>query len=566
MGLEIDQSCNRPNSLFFTPRVAEGVETTEEGGDGLADILVLPGKAFDFEAVKLPPKLEKQKADKAAKADKPKAERSSGEQSTADRGEGFRTANMDRFLAICAREFRIAEWLGEIASEGVRHDYRPKIDHVCPLEDQHTDADDDDRAFYVQDGAGDAGGFQCFCQHQGCQERAKRADGKHDRGILFDALCAEHGVNDAAELLPWCSEEARAKWNEKKANPFEGHQEVPPGAGEQKPRKLLEYPSEISRAESLLRRANALVRGVLLPGQAAVMYAVTAAGKSFWAIDLAYHIAQGRPWHGRKVKKAPVLYVALEGVAGFRDRLIIASDVHGDPGKFFARLNVHISLVKDGAGEQGVQTIIDAAQELAAAAGQPVGLIVIDTLARAVPGSDENSVADMMAYIEKRLAVITAATTAATLTVHHPNKAGGFRGSTSMPGAFDVIFRIDKEKDAPVRSVVVEKNKDGIEGPLFDFELVVHELGRNEEGELETSCTIRSLPAGHGQAGGHRNSTRPSRRSGMPSKRSGRTASWYCAPHRMTVRSVLEPRCASSKRPSAMPMELKTPAGNGDGW
>ena len=44
-----------------------------------------------------------------------------------------------------------------------------------------------------------------------------------------------------------------------------------------------------------------------MPGESAVVYAPPAAGKSFLAVDLAYHIAHGLPWEGRKVKRAPVL-------------------------------------------------------------------------------------------------------------------------------------------------------------------------------------------------------------------------------------------------------------------
>ena len=78
--------------------------------------------------------------------------------------------------------------------------------------------------------------------------------------------------------------------------------------------KLLGTVSEISLEAILRWRANALVRGLLHPGDAAMLCAEPTFGKTFIALDVSWHIALGRDWHGRKVKRAPVLYIALEGI------------------------------------------------------------------------------------------------------------------------------------------------------------------------------------------------------------------------------------------------------------
>jgi RecA-family ATPase len=62
------------------------------------------------------------------------------------------------------------------------------------------------------------------------------------------------------------------------------------------------------------RVKSALVRRLLYPRDAAMLYAESGAGKSFIAADLGWHIALGLDWNGRKVKQAPVIYAALEGV------------------------------------------------------------------------------------------------------------------------------------------------------------------------------------------------------------------------------------------------------------
>ena len=175
-------------------------------------------------------------------------------------------------------------------------------------------------------------------------------------------------------------------------------------------------------------------------------------------------------------------------------RLVAASKVLGSPGKWFARFKLAVTLVKGPAGAKGAERVVRAAKALERRCGQSVGMIVIDTLARAIPGDDENAVSDMMAFAEGRAAEIARQTGAAVLVAHHPNAQGRMRGSTSLPGAFDVILRIDREAQADRRTLVAEKVKDGKEGPLFDFELPVVELGTYKDGKPVTSCTVRKLP------------------------------------------------------------------------
>jgi hypothetical protein len=182
------------------------------------------------------------------------------------------------------------------------------------------------------------------------------------------------------------------------------------------------------------------------------------------------------------------LYVALEGVAGFQKRVLAAKQVHGDPGKMFSRLVPHVSLNKAQAGAEGLSAVLKACEELSESAEEPVRLVVIDTQVRATAGDDENASADMMLYLEKRAGEIARKTGAAVLTLHHPNKGGDLRGSTAIPAGLDVILQIKG------RSLVVEKNKDDVEGPMFDFELEPVTLACDARGRAITSCVVRASP------------------------------------------------------------------------
>ncbi|WP_309671063.1 AAA family ATPase [Gemmatimonas sp.] len=51
------------------------------------------------------------------------------------------------------------------------------------------------------------------------------------------------------------------------------------------------------------------------------LWAPSGIGKTFVMLDLALHVAAGKPWHGLAVQQAPVLYVVGEGFAGMRSRV-----------------------------------------------------------------------------------------------------------------------------------------------------------------------------------------------------------------------------------------------------
>ena len=52
-----------------------------------------------------------------------------------------------------------------------------------------------------------------------------------------------------------------------------------------------------------------------------MLYGDSNCGKSFFALDLAYHVAAGHCWFGNRVKAGDALYVAAEGGRGFSKRI-----------------------------------------------------------------------------------------------------------------------------------------------------------------------------------------------------------------------------------------------------
>ena len=275
-------------------------------------------------------------------------------------------------------------------------------------------------------------------------------------------------------------------------------------------RTMLQFAGDIDREQIKLDQANAMIKGICQRGALGFIYGEPGAGKTFVALDMAWHIATGNYWghpdYKRKTKAAPVLYCALEGVEGFVKRFAAIADTLGDPGTMLARCAIPKISLKVGdlpdpepkpgvappVGVEGVKLIVAAVQALSAAnGGQPVGMVIIDTMARAMGGANENDSGVMSNFCEWRAGEISRLTGAAVFVVHHANKGGTFRGSSAGIGAADFILKCTRdEKERDRRTLIAEKVKDDTDGPLFDFALKIVSMGRDADGDAVTSCVV----------------------------------------------------------------------------
>lgn len=231
-----------------------------------------------------------------------------------------------------------------------------------------------------------------------------------------------------------------------------------------------------------------LVKGLLDAAAMSVVYGPSNSGKTFFAMDLAYHIAIGAPWRGRRVKQASVLYLAAEGGRGVINRVAALKQVHGVLDVPLAVKRAGLDLLHDQAD---LQHIVDLSAEVRARLPDAPHLVVIDTLSRIMAGGDENSAADMTALI-RNIDAIREVTGAHAILVHHTGKdtARGARGHSSLRAATDTEIEVANEDDN--RAAMVTKQRDHSGGETFAFTLKSVSLGLDQDGDEVTSCVVEA--------------------------------------------------------------------------
>jgi len=242
--------------------------------------------------------------------------------------------------------------------------------------------------------------------------------------------------------------------------------------------------------------ADDFVEDVLGAGQMSVLYGESNTGKTFFVLDLCVHVAFGWSWNGYECDQGGVIYAALEGAHGIRNRIAAikhyAADEIGGEVPDFDTVTTNLDLLAE---DGDTQMLIDAINERKETFSHPLRLVVIDTLARAMAGGNENSSEDMGRLVLHADA-IRKATGAHVLFVHHSGKdqAKGARGHSSLRAATDTEIEVSRDHDANVSTAKVTKQREFEGGQKWHFSLEYVELGINRRCKPFGSCVV--VPAG----------------------------------------------------------------------
>lgn len=221
------------------------------------------------------------------------------------------------------------------------------------------------------------------------------------------------------------------------------------------------------------------------------IYGPSGSYKSFLAVSWACHVAAGIKWAGKSVSAGAVMYVVGEGGIGVPRRIKAWEKKHGRKLDNLYLVNRPVFPVR----REEMQEMIKAARDVKTRTGQPVRLIVVDTLARCFGGNDENDARDMGAFIEG-CDVIKRETGATLLVVHHSGKddTKGARGSSAFRAALDAEFNIRREGDGGAIILTCTKMKDAEEPKQAAFDLHPVELFTDRDGELISSLVVQDMP------------------------------------------------------------------------
>lgn len=247
--------------------------------------------------------------------------------------------------------------------------------------------------------------------------------------------------------------------------------------GQDSPRKL-----DAVWADDIELRVDepGLVDGLLPRSAMTVLYGESGTGKTFTVVDIACHVAAGRPWRGMDVDQGVVVYVAAEAPASVEKRVWAWKKRHGVERLPVLVVRSNINLL-DGDTDALLALLTDVRERHG-----KIALVVVDTLACSMIGN-ENAPEDMGAFTAACKRIKERARTH-VLVVHHSGKdaSRGARGHSSLRAAADVELEVSGSDGTG--SIRVAKERDEAAGKVYGFRLDLVELGHNAKGRMVTTC------------------------------------------------------------------------------
>lgn len=223
-----------------------------------------------------------------------------------------------------------------------------------------------------------------------------------------------------------------------------------------------------------------VIKRLIAPGQIGCIFGEPGAGKSLIGPRLAYGIAQGEDLFDLRTKQGAVFYVACEDEDGMAGRIAALRDDLG-PAQGFHLVRGCSDLLTPGQiekrGSPDFQALFKQVKAI-----RPK-FIVIDTLAMAMPGLEENDAAGMnrVVQIGKRLAKFGAA----ICFIHHGTKSEGNtpRGHSVFNGALDFSIMVKAASQNGIVRGMIRKNRNGPPDLGIAFRIGSRRVGVDIDGE-----------------------------------------------------------------------------------
>ena len=176
-----------------------------------------------------------------------------------------------------------------------------------------------------------------------------------------------------------------------------------------------------------------------------VIFGKPKTGKTFLTADMFLHVAMGRDYCGCAVQQGAVIYITKEGVRGFKRRMM-AMRQHHNAGPQVPFYVAH-EMPNFGTNSGDADALVALIRKLVPP-GVHIAAIIIDTLARTMPGQSDSDPAVMSLFVEN-CDTVAKAFDCFVGAVHHSPRSDDTRsrGSNVLDAAADVIISVMKERD-----------------------------------------------------------------------------------------------------------------------
>lgn len=248
-------------------------------------------------------------------------------------------------------------------------------------------------------------------------------------------------------------------------------------------------------------KRNWLFKNLLLSSVFGIIYGGPGGGKSFLTTDMALTgalaaVRGGKAeWFGHRCKGFGCVYIVAEGREDFEIRLHAWRTENGvgpDEVLPFVFLPTSIDMRSSDADMLRLaQEINVISEQMKERCGVPAGMTVVDTVARALAGGNENA-SDVMGTFVVNCDKLKDLTSTTVLGVHHGGKelGRGPRGHESLHGAADFELEVVGATDDEPNCWTVRKLKAGPAGATFRFRLKQRTVNKDEDGDPVTSCVV----------------------------------------------------------------------------
>ena len=239
------------------------------------------------------------------------------------------------------------------------------------------------------------------------------------------------------------------------------------------------------------------------------------AGKTLVSQTLAMHIAAGLNFDDNLTvtERRPVLYFALESQTAIKKRLVAwrkyhdpAGDLYTDHNNFpFFTVEESLNLLDETSRINLVEQIKATEVWWQKQGEKSLGVIVIDTLTKAMPGGDQNSVEDTSAVFDIIAKIRDAEIKAAIVIIHHNTKNGNQpRGSSNIQAEPDTLLTLTRNQETDQLELRILMARSIDDDKVFTFDIVTETLGVSNQGYTITAPVllpgVRIVPEGEDEA------------------------------------------------------------------